>query len=109
MRKAVMTLALANLDRLLKNDASPPDSAEHAQGKDAGSARSSATGATEDDAWRRPVLSPAAEVSFFNSLFGTVDRQRWSLAARPRSLACGRDRSRYEGSAVSCLWGSAAR
>jgi hypothetical protein len=29
----------------------------YAQGKDAGSARSSATGATEDDAWRRPVRS----------------------------------------------------
>jgi hypothetical protein len=42
--------------RLLKNDASPPGCAGYAQGKDAGSGRSSATDATEDDAWRRPVL-----------------------------------------------------
>ena len=43
--------------RLLKDDASPPGCAGYAQGKDAGSGRSSATDATEDDAWRRPVLS----------------------------------------------------
>ena len=43
--------------RLLKNEASPPECAGYAQGKDAGRARSSATGATEDEAWRRPGRS----------------------------------------------------
>ena len=43
--------------RLLRNDATPPGCAGHAQGNDAGSGRSGATDATEDDAWRRSVRS----------------------------------------------------
>jgi predicted nucleic acid-binding protein len=44
-------------NRLLKNDASPPGRDGQVRDKDAGSARSSATGATEDAVSRRPVRS----------------------------------------------------
>jgi 2-oxoglutarate ferredoxin oxidoreductase subunit gamma len=43
--------------RLLKNDASPQECDGYAREKDAGSANSSAIGATEDTVSRRPVLS----------------------------------------------------
>ena len=43
--------------RLLRKDVSPPECDGHAQDKDAGSANSSAIGATEDEVLRRPVRS----------------------------------------------------
>jgi hypothetical protein len=46
-----------NVSRLLKSDASPPGRDGHVRDKDAGSARSSATCATEDAVSRRPVRS----------------------------------------------------
>ncbi len=57
MHEAGRSAGGACASRLLKNDASPRECTGYAQGKDAGSARSSATGATEDAAWRRPVHS----------------------------------------------------
>ena len=50
-------LAAEHPTRLLKNDASPPGRDGRVRDKDAGSARSSATRATEDAVSRRPVRS----------------------------------------------------